>query len=185
MNTSYITIYLDTNLSSLTCGSCLLLAGSTAGVMGARRVNLVGCLLTGAFIMACGLARTGIEFIMFRAMQGIAISFCLPTSVAIIANAVPSGRKRNIGFSALGFVQPIGFSLGLVLEGIILDTVGWRFSFYLCGGLALALFGVSLWALPPDVVIEGDSFTTLKKEIDWAGAVIASTCLALLSYVLA
>lgn len=172
-------------MASLTCGSCLLLAGSVAGVLGPRRVNLTGCLLTGVFMLACGLARTGIELVMFRAMQGIAISLYLPTSVAIVANAVPSGRKRNIGFSALGFVQPIGFSLGLVLEGVILDTVGWRISFYLCGGLALALFVISIWALPPDVVIERSVLENLKRDIDWVGAVVASTCLALLSYVLA
>ncbi|TVY81171.1 putative MFS-type transporter [Lachnellula suecica] len=174
-----------TAVNYLTSGSCLLLAGSVAGVMGPRRLNLLGCLLTGAFIISCGLARTGIQLIMFRAMQGVAVSLCLPTSVAIIANAIPSGRKRNIGFSSLGFVQPIGFSLGLVLEGVILDTVGWRFSYYLCGGLALLLFLISLWALPPDPVLQGLSSSSFKSDIDWIGATIASACLALLSYILA
>ena len=150
-----------------------------------RSINLAGCFLTGIFILACGLARTGIELIMFRAMQGIAISLCLPTSVAIIANAVPSGRKRNIAFSCLGFVQPIGFSMGMVLEGFIIDTIGWRFSYYLCGGLALALFAVNLWALPQDAVMEGSSLARLKKEIDWVGALMSSSFLAVFSYVLA
>lgn len=122
---------------------------------------------------------------MFRAMQGIAVSLCLPTSVAIVANAAPSGRKRNIGFSCLGFVQPIGFSLGMVLEGVILDTIGWRFSYYLCGSLSLALFAVSLWALPRDAMIEGSAFTKLKMEIDWVGAVVISTSLGVFSYILA
>jgi len=122
---------------------------------------------------------------MFRAMQGIAVSLCLPTSVAIVANAAPSGRKRNIGFSCLGFVQPIGFSLGMVLEGVILDTVGWRFSYYLCGSLSLAFFFVSLWALPNDVVVVGSVFAKLKREIDWVGALVASTSLGVFSYILA
>jgi MFS family permease len=173
------------NTSSLTSSTCLLLAGSIADVIGARRINLTGCLLTGGFIIACGLARTGIEFIMFRAMQGIALSLCLPTSVAIVANVAPSGRKRNIGFSCLGFVQPIGFSLGLVLEGVILDTMGWRFLYYLSGGLSLALFTISLWALPRDAVIDGSGLAKLKREIDWVGALMASTCLVLFSYILA
>ncbi len=102
-----------------------------------------------------------------------------------MANAAPSGRKRNIGFSCLGFVQPIGFSLGMVLEGVILDTVGWRFSYYLCGSLSLALFGVSLWALPKDAVMKGSAFSKLKREIDWVGAVVASTSLGVFSYILA
>lgn len=152
--------------------------------MGARYINLAGCLLTGCFIIACGLSRTGIEFIMFRAMQGIALSLCLPTSVAIVASVAPEGRKRNIGFSCLGFVQPIGFSLGLVLEGVVLDTVGWRLLYYVSGGLSLALFVASLWALPHNTVTNG-SLTKLKKDIDWVGALMASSCLALLSYILA
>lgn len=171
--------------TSLTSSSCLLLAGSIADTIGPRRINLAGCLLVGGFIIACGLARTGIELIMFRAMQGISVSLCLPTSVSIVANAAPKGRKRNIGFSCLGFVQPIGFSLGLVLEGVILDTVGWRFSYYLGGSLSLALFAVSLWALPPDAVIEESVFTKLNNHIDWVGVLTASTCLAMFSYVLA
>jgi MFS family permease len=153
--------------------------------MGTKRINLVGCFLTSIFILVCGFARTGIELVMLRAMQGIAVSLCLPTSVAIVANAAPSGRKRNIGFSCLGFVQPIGFSLGMVLEGVFLDTVGWRFSYYLCGSFSLALFAVSLWALPMDAVIEGSAFDKLKKEIDWVGALFASTSLGLFSYILA
>ncbi|KFY79779.1 hypothetical protein V499_01275 [Pseudogymnoascus sp. VKM F-103] len=169
----------------LTSSTCLLLAGSIADVVGPRRINLAGCLLTGIFIIACGLARTGIEFIMFRAMQGIALSLCLPTSVAIVAKVAPSGRKRNIGFSCLGFVQPIGFSLGLVLEGAVLDIMGWRFLYYLSGGLSLALFITSLWILPRDAMIIGSVFTKLKREIDWLGALMASTCLVLFSYILA
>lgn len=123
---------------------------------------------------------------MFRALQGIAISLCFPTSVAIVANAVPSGRKRNIGFSCLGLVQPAGFSVGLVLGGVFLDTVGWRVGYYICGGLTLTLFLVSIWALPPDqAVAEGPNLPRLRTEIDWIGAVMACTCLALFSYVLA
>ncbi|RDW59041.1 hypothetical protein BP5796_11965 [Coleophoma crateriformis] len=170
---------------ALTSGSCLLLAGSIADVVGNRIVNLVGCLTVGCFILACGLARTGIELIMFRALQGIAVSLCLPTSVAIVANALPSGRARNIGFSCLGLVQPIGFSMGLILAGVFLDTVGWRFGYFLCGGLTLVLFFLSIWALPPDKVMEASILTRLKTEIDWIGAIIACASLSLLSYVLA
>lgn len=122
---------------------------------------------------------------MFRVMQGVAVALCLPTSVAIVSRSVPAGRSRNIAFSCLGFVQPIGFSLGMVLEGVVLDTVGWRFLYYLSGSLCLALFAVSLWALPHDPVIQGSILTKLRNEIDWVGAFMISTCLAVSSYVLA
>jgi MFS family permease len=169
----------------LTSGSCLLLAGSIADVVGNRLINLTGCFLLGWFIIGCGLARTGIELIMFRALQGVAVSLCLPTSVAILANAVPLGRKRNIGFSCLGLVQPLGFSIGMVLAGVLLDTVGWRTGWYICGGATLILMFVSVWALPPDRVAQSSKFSRLKTEIDWVGATLASTGLALFSYVFA
>lgn len=145
----------------------------------------MGCFLLGWLIIGCGLAKTGIELIMFRALQGIAVSLCLPTSVAIIADAVPTGRKRNIGFSCLGLVQPLGFSVGLVLGGVFLERGGWRLGWYLCGGATLVLIFVNIWALPPDRIVEGSKFKRLKTEIDWVGALLASSCLALLSYVFA
>lgn len=153
--------------------------------MGNRVVNLIGCFLVGCFTIACGLAQTGTELIVFRAMQGIATSLCLPTSVAIVAYATPSGQQRNIGFAALGFVQPVGFSVGLVLEGVVLSTVGWRFGYYLCGSLMLALFVVAIWALPRDKQTERMTLRRLMTEIDWIGAILASSGLAIFSYVLA
>jgi MFS family permease len=122
---------------------------------------------------------------MFRALQGVAVSLCLPTSVAILANAVPLGRKRNIGFSCLGLVQPLGFSVGMVLAGVLLDTVGWRTGWYICGAATLILMFISVWALPPDRVAQSSKFSRLKTEIDWVGATLASTGLALFSYVFA
>jgi MFS family permease len=169
----------------LACGSCLLVVGSIADVIGNRPINLTGCVTVGCFIISCGLARSGIQLIVFRALQGISVSLCLPTSVSIVANSTPSGRKRNIGFSCLGFVQPIGFSLGLVLGGILSDTAGWRLGFYLCGALTLIFFFVGLWAVPSDQVVEGSNIKRLSKEIDWIGAGISCTCLSLFSYVLA
>lgn len=49
---------------------------------------------------------------MFRAMQGIAVALCLPTSVGILTNAVESGKRRNVGFACMGLGQPLGFSAG-------------------------------------------------------------------------
>ena len=105
--------------------------------------------------------------------------------MAIVANAVASGRRRNFGFSCLGLVQPLGFSLGLVLEGVLLNSIGWRTGYYLCGGATVILFLVSIWALPLDRAVEGPIIKRLKKEIDWIGATIVFACLALFSYVFA
>lgn len=124
---------------------------------------------------------------MFRTMQGVAVSLCLPTSVAIVSQSVPAGRKRNISFSVLGFVQPAGFSAGLVLGGVMVNTIGWRYGYYISGGLTLALFVVSIWSLPADRPGAAGkiSWARLGKEVDWVGGIVACACLAMLSYILA
>lgn len=94
---------------------------------------------------------------------------------------------RNVGFSFIGIGQVLGYALGLVLGGIFVQTVGWRVGYYICGGLLIALFGIGLWALPPDKPSTSSlpAMQRLRTEIDWVGVILASVCLALLAYVLA
>ena len=176
-----------TSVFYLTAGSCLLMAGSIADVAGAKRVNLMGSFLGAAFALACGLARTGGEFIAFRALQGVANAIIVPSSISIISTSVEDGRPRNMGFGCLGFAGPIGFSLGLVLGGVFVDSTGWRPAFYLAGAASFVLFLTSIWTLPQDArPRSGQSiWKRLASEIDWVGAILASTGLATLSYVLA
>lgn len=122
---------------------------------------------------------------MFRAMQGIAVALCLPTSMAILSTSIPSGTRRNVAFSCLAVGQVLGFALGLVLSGVFIDTIGWRAAFYVSGAFTFVLFVLGLWTLPPDRLLEGPTWRRLVVVIDWTGAMIASTCLAIFSYVLA
>ncbi|KAF2017500.1 MFS general substrate transporter [Aaosphaeria arxii CBS 175.79] len=174
----------------LTAGAMLLIAGSIADIVGARLVELLGIFLLGCFTLACGLATTGIQLVVFRALQGIATAMHLPASVALVANAVPQGRARNIGFACLGLSQPLGFSVGLVVSGVLVETAGWRSGFYLSGGAMLVASIIAIWSLPK---VKSDEhpekgIQLLRKvwtDIDWVGGVIASGGLAILAYVLA
>ena len=174
----------------LTSGSILLLAGAVADLIGAKKVELVGCLLLGLFTLACGFSDTGIQLVIFRAMQGIAMALHLPSSVAIVASAVPSGRPRNIGFASLGLSQVTGFSVGLVASGIMIDRIGWRSGFYVSGGALLATAVAAFKGLPSvapsvDQDDQRSIWRQIYDEVDWVGGFIASAGLALLSYALA
>ncbi|KAF9877853.1 hypothetical protein CkaCkLH20_04429 [Colletotrichum karsti] len=171
----------------LTAGSCLLLAGSIADVVGNKRVNLFGSFFAAIFAMACGLARDGGQIIAFRALQGVTNAIITPSSISIISNNVEEGRPRNMGFAFMGFSQPLGFAFGLVLGGVFTDTVGWRPAFYLAASASGALFLLSIWALPRDSRPENGTpvWKRLMQEIDSVGVFLASTGLASISYVLA
>jgi MFS family permease len=175
---------------SLTSGACLLLASSVADIIGARRVEVCGMFILGTCILACGFAQTGIQLVVFRAFQGIALAMHIPASVALVANAVPEGRKRNVGFSCLGLSQPLGFSCGIVLSGVMIERIGWRSGFYMCGAGILTNAIVSSFTLPK-IKNEAEGLNLkelgkkLWKEVDWVGGGIAGSALALLSYVFA
>ena len=169
----------------LTTGCTLILAGSIADLVGSRAIFIVGCFLQGIFVLACGLAKTGIQLIMFRAMQGIALSLCLPTAISIITNAFPNGKRRTLGLAFMGAGQCLGFSIGLVLGGLFIQSIGWRSGYYICSAANGVLFAVSIWGIPQDSQRPPFSWKSLGRDLDWVGATLASTCLGLLSYVLA
>jgi len=173
----------------LSSGACLLLAGSIADIVGARPVELLGIALIGVFTLACGFAATGEQLVAFRALQGVALAMHLPASVALISGALPSGRARNLGFACLGFSQPLGFAVGLVISGILVEKAGWRSGFYLSGGALLTTAVAAVWSLPKlKVGAKGGLVALAKrvgKEVDWVGGMISSGGLAMLSYVLA
>jgi MFS family permease len=74
----------------------LLIAGSVADIVGVRIVELVGVFLLGASILACGFSATGVQLVIFRAFQGIALAMHMPASVGLVAGAMPAGRARYV-----------------------------------------------------------------------------------------
>jgi MFS family permease len=176
----------NTTYYSLATGCCLLLAGSVADIIGDRLVNIVGTLVLGSFILASGLASNGLELIIFRGLQGIGVSMCLPTGVSILTRSFPRGRLRTFGFSCLGLAQPLGFSLGLIAEALLEAEPGrWRVGWYVTAGVVFVFAQGNYWALPKDRDSSAVSMQSLREKVDFVGVLIASTCLGGFSYVAA
>ncbi|KAL3469812.1 major facilitator superfamily domain-containing protein [Aspergillus californicus] len=174
------------SVSSLATASTLLLAGSLADTIGPRWVELAGSFASGILMLGQGFVRTGQELVVLRALQGVGLALHLASSISIITQLLPPGRGRNIAFSCLGLSQPLGFSLGLVIGGILIDTIGWRAGWYISGGITLFFAIVGLWVLPRGRTTgHADLLHNVRTRIDWVGAGLASAFMALLCYLLA
>ncbi|KAF5986492.1 aminotriazole resistance [Fusarium coicis] len=151
------------SVGGLATASTLLLAGSVADVVGQRIINLLGCLINGALMIGCGLIQN-----------------------ALVTQAMPPGRGRNIAFSCLGLSQPLGFSFGLVTGGLLVETMGWRSGWYLYGSSTLLISILSYWIVPKDCydLTLNPMIQKLKSDIDWVGAFLASAAMTLTSYYL-
>lgn len=172
---------------ALASGCTLLAFGSLADVIGPKRMWVGGSGASCVLITACGLSHTGIQLIVFRALLGLAVAMCLPSSMSLITSSFPAGRKRNIAFAASGMGQPIGYATGLVLGGVFTDTIGWRYGFYMTAGIQLRLSVLSYLALPDDEQsgTVASYLHRVRYSIDWPGLALLGACFGILSYVLA
>lgn len=174
------------SVSSLATASSLLLSGSIADAIGPRWVELVGAFASSGLMIGQGLVRTGEQLVALRALQGVGLALHLASSVSIITQVLPQGRGRNFAFSCIGLSQPLGFSIGLVIGGVLIDTIGWRSGWYIAGGITLVFAVVGLWAIPaPEAHQYANRLHNVKSKVDWVGAGLASAFMALLCYLLA
>lgn len=157
-----------------------------ADLVGDRLINIAGTVLLAISALGSGMAKTGLSMIMFRLVEGISVSMCLPTGVSVITRSFPPGKRRNFGFACLGLSQPLGFSLGMVLEGLFATAPGgWRVGFYVCAGIGLVFTLSTFLTLPADYERPNFHWSRILYDIDWVGALVASTCLGIISYICA
>ncbi|GAM85535.1 hypothetical protein ANO11243_035420 [Dothideomycetidae sp. 11243] len=175
------------SITALTCGCTLLLAGSIGDALGAKIMYICGTFLQAVFVLGSGLSRNAFEIILFRGLTGVAISFCLPSAVSIITSCF-GGKKRNMAFAFLGAGQPVGFSIGLILGGLLTQHVTWRVGFHIGAGIIASNIILIVWAVPAQAAHELSWEAKKRKilhDIDWIGAGLASVSLAMSSYVFA
>ena len=141
----------------------------------------------GTTILACSLARSTSQLIAFRALQDDASSLCLTTSASLVTKTFAAGRGRNVAFRCLGLSHTFGFSIGLVLGGVLTESLGWRSAWYASAFSYALIFVAVLYALPADAPLSRQrlNFEKLHGDLDCVGAMVATPGLAVCSYALA
>ena len=110
-----------------------------------RKIMVVRAMFGGAAVIgAMGFTRNVYQLVVLRAIQGT-LTGTVPAATTLVASSTPPARR---GF-ALGLLQMsiyLGSSVGPLLGGVIADTLGYRATFWVTGGL-LFLAGVLVSAL--------------------------------------
>lgn len=150
------------------------LYGKLSDLFGRRVVYQASIVIFIAGSVLCGLAQTMNQLIAARAVQGAGGGGLMSLAFVILGDVLsPRERGRYIGV----FTGVFAFSAvtGPLWGGLLVDTVGWRWIFFVIlplglAGLAVASVGLRL------------PFVVRKRPIDWTGAalmVAAATCLIL------
>lgn len=118
------------NAYTLTFGGLLLLGGRAGDILGRRRVFIFGVLLFVLASLLGGLAQNSWQLLAARALQGVGGAISSPTSLALITTTFAEGPERNRAFGAFAAVSSGGGAIGLLLGGVLVEWLDWRWIFF-------------------------------------------------------
>jgi EmrB/QacA subfamily drug resistance transporter len=164
------------NAYLLTFGGFLLLGGRLGDLFGYRRLFVGGIALFTLASLACGLATTQGVLVGARAVQGLggAVVSAVALSLIMILFTEPAERAKAMGI--FGFVLSGGGSAGVLLGGILTETLDWHWIFLVNLPIGVLVFFLSFRLLP------GAAGQAAGQRLDVAGAVTVTAALMLAVY---
>lgn len=119
------------DIYTLVLASLLMLSGATGDRFGRRRVFQIGLTLFALGSLACSLAPTIDTLIGARFLQGIGGSMLNPVALSIISQIFTGPVERARALGIWGGVVGISMSLGPIVGGLLIDSIGWRSVFWI------------------------------------------------------
>lgn len=133
------------DIYTLVLASLLMLSGATGDRFGRRRVFQIGLTVFAIGSLACSLAPTIDTLISARFLQGIGGSMLNPVALSIISQIFVGREERARALGVWGAVVGISMSLGPIVGGLLIETIGWRSVFWI--NLPICAAAVLLTAL--------------------------------------
>ncbi len=127
---------------NVTFAALLLTSGSLGDRYGRRRLLRVGLIVFAVASALCAAAPSLPVLLIARGMQGAGAALMLPQGLAITAAAFPEPVERGRATAAWAMAAALSTAIGPILGGVLTDTSGWRYIFWLnipIGLLALVM----------------------------------------------
>ncbi|MDO8870349.1 MAG: MDR family MFS transporter [Methanobacteriaceae archaeon] len=149
----------------------IILFGKLSDIYGRKNILILGIVIFVISSIMCGFSTNMMELIIFRGIQGIGggILIALPF---IVVGEIFSPRDRSKYMGILASVFGVSSVLGPILGGVITDTVGWRWIFFVNVPIGIIAIGMLMNSLP-DLKLDG-----VKKVIDYSGIITFTLALS-------
>ena len=164
------------NAYVLTFGGFLLLGGRMADLLGRRRIFMIGLGIVAVASLFAGFAPNEGVLIAARAAQGLGAAIIAPSALSIVTTIFRDGSERNKALGAWGAVAGSGGAAGVLLGGVLTDSLGWEWVLWVNVPVALLVL-----ALTPGLIPESRS-DSQTRTFDLAGGVTVTAGLSLLVY---
>lgn len=153
----------------------LLISGGRLGdLVGQRRMFVIGVSLFTLASAVCGASQTPGQLIAARVVQGIGAALLTPQTLSLLMIVFPPD-KRGAAFGVWGAVGGLGAALGPTVGGVLVDSLGWRWIFFVNVPLGATAAILGLAWLPKDSGPRG-------RRLDVLGTVLVATGLFMITY---
>jgi len=126
----------------------LMLSGATADRVGRRRVFQIGLAVFTAGSGLCSLAPGLGWLIAFRMVQAIGGSMLNPVAMSIITNTFTDRAERARAIGVWGGAYGLSLALGPVIGGLLVDSIGWRGTFWVNIPVGIAAIALTARFVP-------------------------------------
>lgn len=148
-------------------GVLIVTGGRLADMFGRRRVFIAGAAIFALFSVIGGLASDIWLLLACRFLMGIGGAMMWPAILGLTYGLLPASKAGLAGGIILG-AAGFGNAVGPLLGGVLTDTVGWRWIFYVNLPVAAAAVAITLLVVPQDPARKGEA------KIDYPGTVVLS-----------
>ena len=160
---------------TLVLASLLMLSGSTGDRIGRRRTFQTGLVLFTLGSLLCSLAPSLGWLVVFRIIQAVGGSMLNPVAMSIITNTFRDPKERARAIGVWGGVIGISMSLGPIVGGALVESVGWRSIFWI--NIPIGVLALVLTAL-----FVPESRAPRPRRLDPVGQLLVMVALATLTY---
>jgi EmrB/QacA subfamily drug resistance transporter len=161
----------------LALAAVIPVSGWVAERFGAKRVYLLSLVLFTAGSMLCGISTSIGELVFFRVLQGLGGGMILPLGQMMMAAAAGPKRMGRV-MSIVAVPAMLAPILGPTLGGVILESVSWRWIFYVNVPVGVAAVLAAVRVLPA-------AEPGTPRPLDFRGFALMVTGVPLLTYGLA
>jgi len=159
----------------LAMGIAVPISGWAANRFGGKHLYLFSLILFLAGSVLSSMSWNIESLIGFRLLQGVGAGLMMPTLTTMLVQ-ITGGRNLGRLMSIVGIPMLLGPIFGPVLGGIIVNSLSWRWIFYVNIPVTIIALLLALWGLPKDKPAEG------KQPIDLIGILLLSPSFTLLIY---
>jgi len=131
------------NAFILSVGSSVMAAGALADLYGRKRMFRIGLIAFALTSLATALAPSLLILDLLRGAQGVAGALAMCAGISSLAHEF-EGRARTQAYSILGTSFGIGLAFGPIINGFLVEALGWRSIFFLSVLLAVLVLIVGV-----------------------------------------